>query len=57
MNKDDFDRQTPPPFVAKERMEAQRLHVGDNEAAGASRSQFLVTNEENLLPRLNVPPT
>lgn len=32
------------------------LRVGDNEAAKALRSQFFVTNEENLPARLNVPP-
>lgn len=32
------------------------LRVGDNEAAKALRSQFFVTNEENLPARLNAPP-
>lgn len=55
VNEEDFDRQILPSF-AKGRTEAQRLRVGDNEAAKALHSQFFVTNEEDLPARLNVPP-
>lgn len=45
------------PSFAKGRTEAQRLRVEDNEAAKALRSQFFVTNEENLPACLNQPPS
>lgn len=49
-----FRSSDPPLLLPKE---GWRLRVGDNEAAEASQSQFLVANEESLLARPTPPPS